>query len=581
MKGFLTKIAELDAVSEVILLSLRGEPLFCRRLGAINADENTLASWQEIITSLESPAVGDILFARGRYYLHRTSVGYLIVGMQNDASLNTVRLACSTVSSKLENDALRRQTLLRLLQEIDDSLKPNVIKELMLRPDRELARVLLNQLKRRDQFLPQARERLLLCICQALGYCPAPEAVGLLKEIETSDTNLSQTVRRAAGLARRQLEREGAAEASRETQPLQPQSPPSPASTPPRSPSPPRPAAIMQAHDAAIPEAQQIRELLQSGQKKEALACILEAITTAARKKDFITAEKLRTWLMEIDSMALSEIIQAAEVIEEERKAAIDKEHLRTWKALIEQISLESFSALYHNCSWQTWEPGAMIVSQGELKPNLYFVNKGKIQLLIKCEGRSEPVTLLEPGNIFGAETFFEPSVWTVEAKSLGVELFMLSRETFHKLAEHHPALADTLQSHAGKPLLTRNFFSRTRKTRRRHERKEAHNRVAIVLLDEQDRETEKSAKGDLIDISAGGLALSFHASRKKAADALLGRKVRFAIVCHDAEPQVVRVGVVRAIKVHDPIGNRYSLHAEFTQPLIASELRSIGGTSR
>lgn len=495
MKTFLSKIAQLDSICDVTLLSSRGEPLFTFQKNSGDAAEGrTAAAWPEIIAGLGNPATADLLFAEGRYYLQKTAIGYLIVGMLDDSPLNKVRLACSTVSGKLSDTVLRKQTLLKLLTDVDDQLKPHVIKELMPLADRDMVRVLLGLLKQHGQFQPRARERLLLCICQALGYCSAPEAIAPLQAFAAAESGrISPYLATAIRIAVQQLEQQAR------------QAPPAVPVTPQPSPAPPRqkkaeelktrPAPQLPQAPPSVPEAQQIREFLQNNRKKEALDLILATITTRARNRDFGNAEKLRNWLMEIDAMAVTEIIRAAEIIEEERKAAISKEHLQTWQKLVEAISAEAFSALYHAFARQSYEAGAMIVDQGDLQPTLFFINSGKVQVLLNCDGRTEPVATLEAGNVFGVDTCFEMSVWTFSVKSLGTELFQLSHATFVKIAEQYPALESKLLAFAGRPVLSKAFFHRTRKTRRRHERKAATNRVAIVLLDDTGNETDKGAK--------------------------------------------------------------------------------------
>lgn len=274
--------------------------------------------------------------------------------------------------------------------------------------------------------------------------------------------------------------------------------------------------------------------------------------------------------------MALSQIIRAADIIEEEKKASISKQHLTTWKELISTISAEAFSALYHSSVIKKYDNGKEIVQQGDIQSTLFLVNSGKVQIHAECRNRSESITVLEEGAVFGAETFFEVSVWTVSARSLGAELFELSYSPFNTLKDNYPALEAKLLEYCGRFKTTRAFFDRTRKTRRKYERKKSSNRVSFTLQKDNSNGAGKSTKGDLLDISSGGLSLSFHASQKKAATALLSKNVCITIRCEISAAAISRNSIVRAIGGHDPIGNRYSMHVEFNAPLTSAELRQI-----
>jgi len=207
MKTFLTKIAQLGSIIDVTLLSNRGELLFVY----LNSPQKSAGKdfeihWNEIITNLNMPKTADFIFTKGRYYLHQTPIGYLIVGMQNDSNLNKVRIACTAVSKKLRDVSICKQTLLKLLTDSDDRLKPHVIKELVPLADRSVALTLLGLLKKRDQFTPDTRDRLLLFICQALGYCNALEAIEPLQVfLATENGKLVQNVVNAAQIAIQQV----------------------------------------------------------------------------------------------------------------------------------------------------------------------------------------------------------------------------------------------------------------------------------------------------------------------------------------------------------------------------------------
>ncbi len=69
---------------------------------------------------------------------------------------------------------------------------------------------------------------------------------------------------------------------------------------------------------------------------------------THAKAKDFEKAELLREKLIDLDPLALNEIITSAEIIEQEKKEGMSQDHLTLWADLYQAISKEEGVALYY-----------------------------------------------------------------------------------------------------------------------------------------------------------------------------------------------------------------------------------------
>ena len=72
---------------------------------------------------------------------------------------------------------------------------------------------------------------------------------------------------------------------------------------------------------------QKVEQFIASGDTDAAVKLLYEMIIENARAKNFMEAEKLRERLLEVDSMALNEIISSAEIIEEEKTQSLDSIH--------------------------------------------------------------------------------------------------------------------------------------------------------------------------------------------------------------------------------------------------------------
>lgn len=579
MHTFLSKILQLDSIQDVILLSNYGELLFGKHVDGLLKGDGEIARWNVIIAGLAGPLRAELLFERGRYYIHHNQLGYVIVGMKNARSLNKVKMACINVQEKLGETVVRKRVLLKMLAEAEETLKPHVIKALAPLADREVTAILIDLLQKEAQFDPQNRDKLQLSLCETLGHSSSYGALDALNEFLSEygpgKGPLHDAVEKAARVSVQQLELEmpvtGKASDSQAGETDQKA----------ESRTAVQPARQKHHVAEAMPEQQRIEELLGAGRKNEAISLIMQNIETAAGEKQFHRAERLRDWLIRIDSMSLREIIRAAEIIEEAKRTSISSEHVVIWRDLAQTLSSEEFSSLYHAMTPRNYADGEMVATQGEFLSSLFFVNSGRVQLYAVSQDREIPLKIIGPGEIMGVGTFFEISVWTVNARSMGAEISVLSWEKLQGQKEAYPALYSKLMDFCARFQSPDTLFSRTRRTRRRFERKKTSGRATIILLDEQGKETGIGAKGDLLDISRGGLSFSLRFSKKKNAAALLGKQIRVNIRTDASRTSFSCNAVVKAVRCHDFVGNDYSVHVEFQDELSQMEMQQVAGKGK
>lgn len=335
----------------------------------------------------------------------------------------------------------------------------------------------------------------------------------------------------------------------------------------------PPPSAVSPDDKHSREEDKQIDEALRRGDKQQAVLLVMEKITDCARRHRFEQAERLRDWLLQIDPMALVEGVRAAELIEEEKAAAIGPEVKAIWQDLQRILSDEEFAALYHAAVENSYADGEIVVKQGAFEASLFLINRGQVQVTAGSEGRQVLLKSYGPGEILGGENFFDPSVWTTTIVSRGASLSCLQRAKLVAMKESHPALYGKLQDYCGKYPTASVLFQKGRRIRRIHERRKVQGRVGIDLLDDQGRDSGLTAKGELIDLSCGGVALSLRFSKKKNAAALLGQLIRVHLRPKTAALPLARTGQVMAVRCHDFVGNEYSLHVHFDTELASKEV--------
>eukprot|EP01137_Pigoraptor_chileana_P018915 Opistho-2@79146 len=92
-------------------------------------------------------------------------------------------------------------------------------------------------------------------------------------------------------------------------------------------------------------------------------------------------------------------------------------------------------------CRHMLYTAGVYVLRAGESKTDLYYIQRGELEAL-NANGTSIFRTLTA-GNYFGADTFFSggegpPSTYSVRTRT-NCEIFMLSKESLNKVAEHYP----------------------------------------------------------------------------------------------------------------------------------------------
>lgn len=327
------------------------------------------------------------------------------------------------------------------------------------------------------------------------------------------------------------------------------------------------------------PEEQHIRMLFDRGSNDKAVQDLLALIEKFAKARSFVQAEKLRNWMIEVAPTMLTEIIRAAEIIEEEKSTSIDKEHLEVWSDLYDVLTTEEFSTLYHYLKHKTLSPDQLIVNQGDNQKSLFFINSGTIRLFYTQNGSETFIKSMGQGMVLGAGSFFDASVWTVSASSMGrSEISILNLEDIKGWVDDYPALESKLQDFCYKFEKVDDFFKKSARDRRVHDRINISGRLTAHLLDSQGKPTGVMPKGDLADISGGGISFTIRLTRKSNARILLGRKIRVMLPGGGEQEgtELAVTGDVLAVRSQQSVESEYSVHIKFDEIIEAGLLKKI-----
>ncbi len=322
-----------------------------------------------------------------------------------------------------------------------------------------------------------------------------------------------------------------------------------------------------------------VAKLLGKGDVAGASQFLFDKCEEAAKDKDFETAEMLRDRILEVDPNGLTEVIRAGEIIEEERTSSITSHHITIWQDLYDRLSTDEFNALYYQLREKEFAAGDLIVEQGVVQPSLFFINSGQARL--SCTRGDNEIFLkrINPGEIVGAAPFFEVSVWTTTLTAFTKSsIHVLKRDNFLELLDEYPGLENSLREYCTKLDTVPELLKMSGEDRRQGVRYPTSSLVEHSLLDQYGNPGQKSFKGELADVSTGGLSFFIRISRKENARLLLGRKIN-SVLPLKGDGSVSCRGSIVAVRFQHYQGSDYSVHVQFDETIDEETVKQIVGS--
>jgi CRP-like cAMP-binding protein len=311
----------------------------------------------------------------------------------------------------------------------------------------------------------------------------------------------------------------------------------------------------------------EVDRLVEANDTSGAVKLLVDLVAEQARARNFPQAEALRERLMAVDDMALAEIIKTAEIIEEAKSGALDREHVELFAALYADLNEEETNALFFGMQAVHADAGRILYREGEPNGRLYFLNRGQLNLYFSRDGKDSLISVLEPGAIAGQDSFLIASFATTSlAVQTEAQLQVLEVAAVNRWKENLPGLADKLEQFCRRRCVG-DLVATKGMERRASRRIKVEGQVVAQLLDARDDTAGKAFRGDLADLSNSGLAFFIKAT-DRAARTLLGRRlhVRLTIQTKGKRQVVERKALTVAVNALY-IGD-YSVHLKFDQPL-------------
>ena len=321
-----------------------------------------------------------------------------------------------------------------------------------------------------------------------------------------------------------------------------------------------------------------VEEYVKNDQTEKAVKLLFKMAIHSAKKKEFLQAETYRDRLYEIDSMALSSIVNVNEVIEQEKTKALTPGFRQLWAPFFKNLSAEEANAFFFAFKEQAFDSEQMVLQQGQPNDRLYLINRGQLKVIFSDQSREMLIQTMGRGDFFGQDTFFSVNVCTVSVKTLTeASLSYVDRRIFNNAKGPLTALEAKLKKIC---CSGRSTFDRLRQKgmdRRAFKRINFNAQVSFQLLSSKSHKAmQRSVKAELWDISKGGLSFYFQSKNREAIRQLIGRKVGVRLKLDDMDkPRVIAItGIVHGVEDH-PL-DEYSVHVKLVRNFSDAAIRTI-----
>ena len=320
--------------------------------------------------------------------------------------------------------------------------------------------------------------------------------------------------------------------------------------------------------DTHTEQMQRVDQYIAEQKKDAAVNLLFDLIVSSARQKDFKQAETLRQKLFDVDSLALDPIIKSAEIIEAEKNASIDQSHLTAWREFYDMLSPEEANEFYYAMHAADVDPDQIIFKQEDINTRLFFIDQGRLQLYYEQEGRRILLRELGPGHFAGEDTFFADAHCTTSLISAAaVRYHCMEKKALLQLQDKVPGLEPKLRAFCHSEDGVDALIRKKDIERRMEERLSVSGQALIHVLNEDGQPEGNLFKGELLDISASGLACIVKFA-PKSANLLLGRNLSISLTFPqvDLDPKIRRICKVLAL-TSLPF-YEYIIHVDFIQNL-------------
>jgi CRP-like cAMP-binding protein len=292
-------------------------------------------------------------------------------------------------------------------------------------------------------------------------------------------------------------------------------------------------------------------QLIERGETDLAIKQLYDLVLAWAKKKDFVKAEAWRDKIIEINPMALAEILGSDEVIVLEKASTIDYYHQKIWNNLYVALTQDEGNALYLKLKQREFQPDKILTKQGTINNTLFFIDSGQLKNIFSQGDKEIFLNDVGQGNTAGQDTFFSNSTCTSTVVTTSpVKLMFLSRHDLMELENQIPGISQKLKKFCSR-LEAKNYNTLLKNKaleRRQNERHKMSGKIAVQILDKNQKQIGPTFNGSMEDLSIGGASFFLNGSGKDVGRSLLGRKTILTIK-KEVGPEIIFNGFILGAK--------------------------------
>lgn len=308
-----------------------------------------------------------------------------------------------------------------------------------------------------------------------------------------------------------------------------------------------------------------VEQCVRENRPAEAIRHLFDLIVEYAARREFPKAEALREKIFEIDSLALSEIVRSAEIIEDAKHQSIDRDRQELWSELFSILTTEEANALYYALVDKTYEADQTVFEHGSRNQYLYFINSGRLKMIHSRKGQEILLKTLNSGEIFGEDTFFTVALCTTSVITMSnTRISVLSHDYLKKWKTELPVLESKLFEYSHRSVRVKDLLKQKELDRRIYKRVPLSGKAEIQILKASGLPVGGAFKASLSDISMGGVCFLVRINKKETARLLLAQKlnVKFTHSGENFFHEIEKIGLVVAVRSH--AFEDYSVHVKF-----------------
>lgn len=250
------------------------------------------------------------------------------------------------------------------------------------------------------------------------------------------------------------------------------------------------------------------------------------------------------------------------------------KKPVGLWAEFYDRLTGYEARALDEVLETASFRPGQAIFKQGSLNRNLYFFESGSAKHIFNQYGREVFIKKILAGNIAGEENFFHAGYCTTTLIVIApARVLFLSIDRLKEETDVYDSLMEKLRVFCAREEKVRDLLHKNAQDRRVYQRVSMEGSILIKAADDSSLSIVKSLRGEILDVSSGGMAVVIKLEGVEQAHALLGNNFKMRFNLPPSMNAIERIGKILGFSCRDDLPltecqKNYTLNIRFAEPV-------------